>query len=73
MKKIVAKAASLLLAAAPCSSPLAASIAYAGEPEAAPTPISTVTPDGPDGASGDRQEPGIMPMDDLPDGKGVHY
>lgn len=65
MKRIFAKAASLLLAAALCGSLLAAPAAYAGEPEPTPTPTPTVTPEGPDGEDGG-QEPGIILMDEYP-------
>lgn len=71
MKRIFAKAASLLLTAALCGSMLAAvPAAYADEPAPTPTPTPTVTPEGPDengGTDGDRQEPGLMPMDEYPD------
>lgn len=72
MKRIFAKAASLLLAAALCGSLLAAPAAYAGEPEPTPTPTPTVTPEGPDGEDGG-QEPGIRPMEEFPDYIGDHH
>lgn len=67
MKRIFAKAASLLLAAALCGSLLAAPTAYAGEPEPTPTPTPTVTPADPDDGGDGGQEPGIRPMEDYPD------
>lgn len=72
MKRIFAKAASLLLAAALCGSLLAAPAAYAGEPEPTPTPTPTVTPDGPDGEDGG-QEPGIRPLEEIPGDVGSSY
>lgn len=72
MKRIFAKAASLLLAAALCGSLLAAPAAYAGEQEPTPTPTPTVTPEGPDGESGGR-EPDIRPMEEIPGDRGGCY